>query len=193
MERQMCVAIRSVRLVAALAASTLVLSGWLSPAWGASAKEIDADVDKALVQFEQEVKNAKSFLDSSKGVLVFPNVLKAGLAVGGEYGEGALRIGGKTVDYYNTAAASFGLQAGGQIKTVIIAFLDADALQHFRESKGWKAGVDGSIAVVTLGAGGAIDTTKLNEPIVGFAVDQKGLMANLTFEGSKFTKLDKKT
>ena len=126
MERQMCVAIRSVRLVAALAASTLVLSGWLSPAWGAS-------------------------------------------------------------------AASFGLQAGGQIKTVIIAFLDADALQRFRESKGWKAGVDGSIAVVTLGAGGAIDTTKLKDPIVGFAVDQKGLMANLTFEGSKFTKLDKKT
>ena len=193
MERQMCGAIRSVRLVAALVASTLVLSGWLSDAWGASAKEIDADVDKALVQFEKEVKNGKSFLDSSKGVLVFPNVLKAGLAVGGEYGEGALRIGGKTVDYYNTAAASFGLQAGGQIKTVIIAFLDADALQRFRESKGWKAGVDGSIAVVTLGAGGAIDTTKLKDPIVGFAVDQKSLMANLTFEGSKFTKLDKKT
>ena len=100
------------------------------------AKEIDADVDnKALVQFEKEVKNAKSFLDSAKGVLVFPNVLKAGLAVGEEYGEGALRIGGKTVDDDNTAAASFGLQAGGQIKTVIIAFLDADALQRFGEQR----------------------------------------------------------
>ena len=104
-----------VRLAAALVATLGLLSGWLSgPALAASAKEIDAGVDEAIVMFEKEVKDGKSFLANSKGVLVFPSVLKAGLGVGGEYGEGALRIAGKTVDYYSTAAGSVGLQAGGQ-------------------------------------------------------------------------------
>jgi len=169
------------------------LTGWLSSlALAGSAKEIDAGVDESLARFEKEVKNGKSFLDSSQGVLVFPKVLKAGLGVGGEYGEGALRVGGKTVDYYSTAAASFGLQAGGQVKTIVIVFLQPEALKKFRASEGWKAGVDGSVALVTLGAGGSIDTEKLKDPIVGFVFSQKGLMYNLTLEGSKFTKLDKK-
>ncbi len=182
-----------VRLVAALVATLGVLSGWLStPASAASPQEIDTGVDEALVRFEKEVANGKSFLDTGKGVLVFPSVIKAGLGIGGEYGEGALRIAGKTVDYYNTAAGSIGLQAGGQMKTIVIVFLQDEALKRFRESEGWKAGVDGSVALVTLGAGGAIDTAKLKEPIVGFIFGQKGLMYNLTFEGSKFTKLNKK-
>jgi lipid-binding SYLF domain-containing protein len=182
-----------VRLVAALVATLGVLSGWLSTtASAASSQEIDTGVDEALVRFEKEVANGKSFLETSKGVLVFPSVIKAGLGIGGEYGEGALRIAGKTVDYYNTAAGSIGLQAGGQMKTIVIVFLQDEALKRFRESEGWKAGVDGSVALVTLGAGGAIDTAKLKEPIVGFIFGQKGLMYNLTFEGSKFTKLNKK-
>jgi lipid-binding SYLF domain-containing protein len=183
---------RSVHLVAALAGSIVLLSGWLAgPALAASAKEIDAGVDAAILMFEKEVKDGKSFLQNSKGVLVFPSVIKAGLGVGGEYGEGALRIAGKTADYYSTAAGSVGLQAGGQMKTIVVVFLQADALQKFRESEGWKAGVDGSVALVTLGAGGAVDTTNLKDPIVGFIFGQKGLMYNLTFEGSKFTKLKK--
>jgi lipid-binding SYLF domain-containing protein len=158
---------------------------------GGSAREIDVSVDVALEHFEKEVNGSKAFLESSKGVLVFPKVLKAGVGFGGEYGEGALRIDGKTVDYYNTMAGSFGFQFGGQAKTVILVFLDSDALKRFRESEGWKAGVDGSVALVTLGAGGAIDTTKMKDPIVGFVLGQKGLMYNLTLEGSKFTKLNK--
>ena len=180
-------------LIAALAGCIVALNAWLSsPVSAGSAKEIDVGVDEGLVQFEKEVKGGKSFLDSSKGVLVFPHVLKGGFGIGAEYGEGALRIDGKTVDYYNTAAASFGLQMGGQVKTIVIVFLDADALKQFRESNGWKAGVDGSIALVTVGAGGALDTATIKDPIVGFVIGQKGLMYNLTFEGSKFTKLDKR-
>ena len=183
---------RGGRLVAALVGTVVVLSGWLSsPASAGSAREIDTSVDEALVRFEKEVKGGKSFLENSKGVLVFPSVLKGGLGVGAEYGEGALRIAGKTVDYYSTAAGSVGLQAGGQVKTVFVVFLKADALKKFQESEGWKAGVDGSVALVTLGAGGAIDTATLKDPIVGFVFGQKGLMYNLTFEGSKFTKLKK--
>jgi len=158
----------------------------------ATAKEIDVSVDVALEKFEKEVKGAKEFLQSAKGVLVFPKVIKAGVGIGGEYGEGALRIGGQTVDYYNTASASIGFQLGAQAKSVILVFMQEDALKKFRDSSGWEVGVDGSVALVTLGAGGSIDTTKIKDPIVGFVFGQKGLMYNLTLEGSKFTKLDKK-
>jgi lipid-binding SYLF domain-containing protein len=183
---------RGVRLVAALAGSIVLLSGWLSgPALAASAKEIDTDVDAAIVKFEEDVKGGKSFLQSSKGVLAFPRVLKGGAGFGGEYGEGALRIGGKTVDYYNTFQGSFGLQLGGEVKTIFVVFLEEEALKRFRASEGWKAGVDGSVSLVTLGAGGGIDTHNLKDPIVGFVLGQKGLMYNLSFEGTKFTKLKK--
>jgi len=157
----------------------------------ATAKEIDVSVDIALENFVKEVKGAQEFLQSAKGVLVFPNVYKAGVGVGGEYGEGAMRIRGKTVDYYNTAAASFGFQLGAQKKTVLLVFMQDEALKKFRASAGWEVGVDGSVALVTVGAGGSIDSTKIKDPIVGFVFGQKGLMYNLTLEGTKITKLNK--
>lgn len=192
MMRLICNRFRGARLAAALAGVIVVLSGWLSgPSLAASAREIDVGVDEALVLFEKEVKGGKGFLASSKGLLVFPKVFKGGAVWGGEYGEGALRIGGKTMDYYSTLQGSFGLQLGGEIKTIVIVFLDAEALKQFRGSEGWKAGVDGSVSLATLGAGGVIDTNTLKDPIVGFVLGQKGLMYNLSFEGTKFTKLDK--
>ena len=157
----------------------------------ATAKEIDVSVDVALERFEKEIKGGKEFMETAKGVLVFPSVVKAGFVVGGEFGEGALRINGKTVDYYNTIAGSFGFQFGAQAKTVMLIFMQDEALKGFRESKGWKAGVDGSVALVTLGAEGSVDTTKIKDPIVGFVFGQKGLMYNLTLEGSKFNKIEK--
>jgi len=160
-------------------------------AHAASAKEIDIKVDAALERFIKEVGGAKQFLKSAKGVLVFPDVIKAGIGIGGEYGEGALRIGGKTVNYYSTAAASIGFQLGAQSKTVMLVFMDDKALKDFRGSSGWEAGVDGSVALIKLGAGGSIDTTNIQDPIVGFVFGNKGLMYNLTLEGSKITKLDK--
>lgn len=180
-------------LAAAAIGTMMVGSVWLSEsAFAASAKEIDAGADEMIVKFEKDVRDGKSFLQSSKGVMVFPKVFKGGAGVGGEYGEGALRIAGKTVDYYSTFQGSFGLQLGGEIKTVFVVFLEEGALKRFRESEGWKAGVDGSVSLVTLGAGGSIDTNNLKDPIVGFVFDQKGLMYNLSFAGTKFTKLDKK-
>ena len=152
-------------------------------------KAIDISVDMTLEQFNKDIKGGDEFLKSAKGVLVFPSVIKAGVGVGGEYGEGALRIGGKTADYYNTAAASIGLQLGIQSKRIIIVFMQDDALKKFRESKGWEAGVDGSVALIELGAGGTIDTTTIKDPIVGFVFGNKGLMFNLTLEGSKYTKI----
>ena len=159
--------------------------------WAADAKEIDASADVTLERFYDEVAGGKKLVQNAKGVLIFPAVFKAGIGIGGEYGEGALRINGKTVDYYSTAAASLGFQLGAQKKSIILLFMDKSAMESFRSSEGWKAGVDASVALVTVGANGEIDTTKANEPILGFVFGQKGLMYNLTLEGAKFTKLKK--
>jgi lipid-binding SYLF domain-containing protein len=157
--------------------------------WAGSATEIDAKVNSSLRLFYQKVGPANELSGRAKGILVFPDVIKAGFGIGGEYGEGALRINGKTVDYYNTAAASIGLQIGAQSKTVILMFLDFKALNDFRNSDGWEVGVDGSVAVVEWGAGESIDTTNIKETIVGFVLGNKGLMFNLTLEGSKMSKI----
>lgn len=160
------------------------------PVFADDAKQINANVDASLKKFEQ-ITGSKDILRKSAGILIFPNVYKAGIGIGGEYGEGALRVNGKTVDYYNTAAASIGLQLGGQKKTIIMAFMKKDALEKFRSSDGWKVGADVSVAVIALGAGSSIDSAKVNEPIVAFVLDQKGLMYNITLEGSKITRIKK--
>jgi len=156
-----------------------------------TAREIDVSVDAALDRFVKEVKGAKEFLNAAKGVLIIPNVMQAGLIVGGEYGEGALRIGGKTVHYYNFVVGSLGYQIGAQQKDIILVFMDEEALKKFRNSENWQAGVDGTITLVNVGAEGSMDTTKFKQPIIGFVFGQKGLMAGATIEGSKFTKLKK--
>jgi len=117
--------------------------------------------------------------------------VKAGFGVGGEYGEGALRVGGRTIGYYNSISASVGFQLGVQERSVIIMFMTDEALNQFRETAGWKVGVDGSVVVVTVGAGGSIDTNKITSPVVGFILDPKGLMYNLTLEGSKISRISR--
>lgn len=154
-----------------------------------TAKEINAEVNAALKLFPQHVKGGKEFLNAAKGVLIIPNIVKAGLGVGGQYGEGALRIGGKTVEYYSLAAGSIGLQIGAQKTNLILVFMQDEALKQFRSSPGWKAGVDGSVAFIDVGKGKSIDTVNIKDPIVAFVFGQKGLMANVTIEGAKFTKL----
>lgn len=156
-----------------------------------SAIVIDVKVNEALDKFQKEVESANELVSKSLGILVFPSVIKAGIGIGGEYGEGALRINGKTVDYYNTATVSIGFQLGAQAKTVILLFMTDEVLSKFRNSKGWEVGIDGSVALIKVGVGGSLDTTKIKEPILGFVIGQKGLMYNLTLEGSKITKLNK--
>jgi lipid-binding SYLF domain-containing protein len=153
-------------------------------------EEIDAAADAAMDRFYQQVKDAKEVVQQAKGILVMPNVKKGALIVGGEYGKGAMRIGGKSVEYYSMAAGSVGLQIGGQAKDMIIAFMTSDALKNFRDSKGWEAGVDGNVALISMGAGESATTATANHPIVAFVFDVKGLMADMSFKGAKFNKLD---
>ena len=161
-------------------------------AQAATKKEINASVDVALDRFVKDVKGGEEFLKAAKGVLVIPRVMQAGFIVGGKYGDGALRIGGKSVGYYNLAAGSVGLQIGAQESNILLCFMDEAVLKKFRASKGWQVGVDGSVALVNIGAGGSVDTTKLKEPIVGFVFGQQGLMADISLEGLKFTKTNPK-
>jgi len=154
-----------------------------------TAQEINSEVNTALEFFLQHIKGGKNFLNTAKGVLIIPNIVKVGLGVGGEYGEGAMRIGGKTVEFYSIAAGSVGLQIGAQKKNLILVFKQDETLNHFRKSSGWKVGVDGSAAFIDVGAGKSIDTLNIKDPIVAFIFGQKGLMANATIEGAKFTKL----
>ena len=165
--------------------------GMTTNVWADSAREINTNVDVTLDRFYSEVKDGKKLVRDAKGILVFPNVYKAGFGIGGEYGEGALRINGKTVDYYNTVAASFGFQIGAQKKSIILLFMQDEALDHLRGSANWKVGADASVALIAVGADGSVDTAKLNQPIIAFVIGQKGLMYNLTLEGAKFTKMDK--
>lgn len=158
-------------------------------AQAASKEKIDRRTDKALAEFRENISGADEVLAKAAGVLVFPSIKKAGIGIGGEYGQGALRVGGRTVGYYSTASASIGFQLGAQARRQIIVFLDPKALERFRLSDGWEIGVDASVTVVTIGAGGAIDATQLNQPIVAFVFDSKGLMYNLSLEGSKISEI----
>jgi lipid-binding SYLF domain-containing protein len=163
----------------------------LVPAMGqaASKEEIDATVDEALVY--EESPSGRNLAGRAAGMLVFPRVVKAGIGIGGEYGEGVLIVGGNKVDYYNTAGASIGFQLGAQVKSQIIMFMTENSLDTFRSSDGWEAGVDGSVALVEFGTGGEISSNSAQQPIIGFIFSNKGLMYNLTFEGSKMTKINR--
>jgi lipid-binding SYLF domain-containing protein len=184
---------RRSRIVGIVMAVTATLM--LAPlAQARPAAEVNAATDRVLAQFVAQVKGGQQLLSTAKGVLVFPDVIKAGAGIGAEFGEGALRVGGRTVAYYSFASASIGLQLGVQKKDIIIVFLQDAALSRFRAkspNQGWQVGVDGSVVMVNVGAAASIDSEKLNQPIVGFVVGQKGLMYNLTLEGSKITRINK--
>ena len=157
-----------------------------------SREEIDARVRDALQELYKTSGAAKDLGAKAHGMLVFPRIFKGGIGIGGEYGEGALLTGGHTAGYYNIASASIGLQLGVQRKSVVIMFMTGEALKKFRDSQGWKAGVDGSVAIATLGVGEQLDTETAQKPIIGWVFSNQGLMYNLTLEGSKISKLDKK-
>lgn len=177
--------------LAALAAGAMLPVMLPASAQAASGPEIDADVDATLRRFYHQIGGSRDLVQRAAGVLVFPSIVKAGMGIGGEYGEGALRIRGRTAAYFNSVSASVGFQLGVQARSVIICFMTEESLQAFRRKKGWKVGVDGSVALITLGAGGAVDTNQIKQPVVGFILDNKGLMYNLTLEGSKISRIDR--
>lgn len=176
-----------------LALCALVCGVFISTTTQAATKgEINASVKAAKERFVKEIKGASEYLKVAKGVLVMPNVAKAGFVIGGQYGTGALQVGGKTVNYYNLAGASFGFQAGVEKFDLIIIFVTDEALKKFRNSKGWEAGVDAEVTMVNVGADATVETLRSQNPVVGFVIDQKGLMGGVSVKGAKFTKTQPK-
>ena len=173
----------------ALIASLVLLLSSYSMAEPASV--IEAKANEAIKQFAKEVKGGEKFLSQVKGYLVFPSVVKGGFVVGGEYGEGVLRINGTTKRYYSIASGSIGFQLGLQQTSYIIAFVSQSALDNFMKSDGWEAGVDGAVTVAKWGVGKDIGSISFEKPIYAFVFGAKGLMYNLTLEGTKFTKINR--
>ncbi|CAG9176492.1 hypothetical protein LMG23992_03294 [Cupriavidus laharis] len=153
-------------------------------------RELDSGVDATLAKLYGSVNGSRDLANKARGILVFPKTLSAGFVVGGEYGDGALRSGGATRGYYRLISGSVGWQIGAQSKSVILMFLTQDAYDKFVRSSGWTAGVDATVALATVGANGVLDTNTAQHPIVGFVMTNAGLMAGLSLEGSKITKLD---
>ena len=151
--------------------------------------EIDAAIESALTRFTDEISGSQAFLDGARGTLVIPRMIKAGVILGMEYGEGALIVDGIKVQYYRAFSTSLGIQLGVGAKDLVILFFDDDAMDDFLYSSGWQAGVDGTVALWNMGAGGSIDTTESQDPIVGFVFGHKGIIAGLSMEGTKFTKI----
>jgi lipid-binding SYLF domain-containing protein len=174
----------------ALVCSTVILAGLGSQqAFAESADQIDSKVDLALEALYKGTPAAKKQAESAKGILVFPDIIKAGLGIGGQYGVGALQVGGKTVGYYNLVEGSFGLQAGAQSFGYALFFMDEAALEYLKSSEGWEVGVGPSITVVDEGLAGSLTTTTGKDNVYAFFFDQQGLMAGLGLKGSKISEI----
>jgi lipid-binding SYLF domain-containing protein len=161
-----------------------------SPGISGSAAEIDRNVDAALRDLYATTPEAKKLASRAKGILVFPTIVKAGFVFGGQYGRGgALRVGGRTAGYYNSIAASYGLQAGVQSYGYALFFLSDQTMKYLDSSRGWELGVGPSIVVVDAGLAKSITTTTAKHNVYAFIFDQKGLMAGLGIQGSKISRI----
>src|SRR5206468_8426659 len=181
------------RVGASLLAVALVVTTSMNtqPAVAASATEINRDVDAALAKLYADIPDARTLAEKARGVLVFPNVVKAGFLLGAQYGDGALRRQGRTVAYYNTVAASYGLQAGVQSFGYVLFFMTEPALEYLDKSDGFELGVGPSIVVLDAGKAKTMTTTTMQNAIYAFIFDQRGRMAGMGLQGSKLSRLDR--
>ena len=174
-------------LIVRLMCFTLALLS--APVGAETVEEIRAKSQASLAYLQQQAAETRQLLSESAGVLVFPDIVKVGFGVGGQYGEGVLLIDGEPDGYYSTAGASFGLQLGVEFKSEIIVFVTEQSLQAFRSRREFKVGVDANVSVVTPGSLGELSSGETRDDIVGFVLTNEGLMANLNLEGAKITRL----
>jgi lipid-binding SYLF domain-containing protein len=153
-------------------------------------RSIDAEVDNALARLYGQVEGSEQLVGRARGVLVFPSVMEAGFIVGASRGQGALRIGGKTKSYHATTSGSFGLQAGAQSTAVFLLFMTDDALRQFQNSSGWTVGADASVTLLSVGASAQVTTATAQQPVIGYVLSNRGLMAGISLDGARITRLD---
>jgi len=180
--------------VASLAALMVFASGCTTTGSGSGdpatrRQAIDSSVDNALATLYRQVPGSQDLVGRAQGVLVFPAVLEAGFIVGASRGDGALRKGGKTVSFHRTTAGSIGLQAGAQSTAMFLLFMTEDALRNFENSRGWTAGVDASVTVISVGASAQMTTATAQQPVIGYVLSNSGLMAGVSVDGARITRL----
>jgi lipid-binding SYLF domain-containing protein len=182
-------------LLAALLGALVLVAGCstTSPGRGdpaAQRKSIDAGVDNALATLYRQEPSARELVERAKAVLVFPAVVEAGFVLGASRGDGALRMNGRTVSYHRTTAGTFGLQAGAQSTAVFLLFMTDDALKKFQDSRGWTTGVDANVTLLTAGANARVTTATVQQPVIGFVLANQGLMAGVSIDGTRITRLN---
>jgi len=183
--------LRPIKTASLMALAAVLLCVFTArPGLAMSAAEIDREVDAALNQLYATSPAASDLAKIAKAILVFPSIIKGGLIVGGQYGEGALVKGGKKVGYYNTVAASYGLQAGLQKFGYALFFTDEASLKYIDRSEGWELGVGPTIVIVDEGVARNLSTTTAKEGIYAFFFDQKGLMAGIGIQGTKVSRIN---
>ena len=178
----------SVRSVFLLTMMSIVLARG-PQAYAASAGDIDRDATAALTNLYGNTPGAKDLGATAKGILIFPSIIKGGFIVGGQYGDGALRQGEKTVGYYRSIAASYGLQAGVQSFGYVLMFMDDASLAYLDRSGGWEIGTGPSVVIVDKGMAKSMTSTTVKSGVYAFIFGQKGLMAGIGLQGSKITKI----
>ncbi|NWF97977.1 MAG: hypothetical protein HXY52_03445 [Nitrospirae bacterium] len=169
--------------------STLLFFHFSTKCHAITREEINASVNAAMDRFKQQIKGGTNYLKGAKGVLVIPNITKAGFIIGGKYGQGALLIGNSPVEYYSIAEGSIGWQIGAVKYDMIILFMTEDVLNKFRKSEGWEAGVDAEVTLIDVGTEVSVETLRSQHPIAGFIFDQKGLMGGVSIKGAKFSRI----
>ncbi|ANN76027.1 YSC84-related protein [Bordetella flabilis] len=190
MNRRNFVTLPAAMLLATALAACTTTGDKASGSASTKRQELNSGADATLSRLYNSVPGSREMASNAKGMLVFPSVLTGGFVVGAEYGQGVLRVGNATQGYYSLASGSVGWQLGAQSKAVVIMFMTPEALDKFRNSNGWSAGADASVAVAKIGANGSVDTTTARQSVVAFVMTNAGLMANLTLEGTKITKTD---
>ena len=180
---------RELLALASASAVSLTLGLATPVAAAASLAAVNRDAGEALAQLRRANSVAAWLAPRARGVLIFPNIVKAGLVVGGSYGKGVLRIGGRVDGYYHSTAASFGLQAGAQSYGYAVFLMTQKAVKYIHDSQGWEIGVGPTVVVVDEGVARNLSTSTLKDDAYAFIFNQQGLMAGLSLEGTKISKI----
>lgn len=173
-----------------VATATFVLSSSISSVNAAlTAADIGRDADRVLEALYRTNPIAEAISTTPRAVLVFPNIVKAGLIFGGSYGEGLLKHGGKVVNYYNSVSASWGLQAGAQSYSYVVFLMNDEGISYLNQSKGWEIGVGTTLVIVNEGVAKNLSSSTLKDDTYAFIFGQQGLMAGANIEGSKISRI----
>jgi len=173
-----------------ISALVLIIMFYTQTIVAASKAEIDAEIRVALEELYKFSPVAEELSKNAKGILIFPNIFKAGFILGAAYGEGALIVDGIKVQYYNNIAGSIGFQLGAEKRSEVYIFLDDKALEEFRNSEGWNGGGDANVSIAIWGVGELVDIQSVKDPVVAFVYSNQGLMYNISLEGSKFSRIN---